>query len=127
MLKIEHVAVWVHDLERMRHFYEVYFGANANDKYTNRHKQFTSYFLSFPKSSCRLELMCRSDIQGEAMPTLGWAHIAFALGSAQAVDELTARLQADGYELVDGPRLTGDGYYESVFFDPERNKIELTI
>lgn len=127
MLKIEHVAVWVHDLERMRRFYEVYFGASANDKYTNRHKQFASYFLSFPKSSCRLELMSRPDIQGEAMPTLGWAHVAFALGSAQAVDELTARLQADGYELVDGPRLTGDGYYESVFFDPERNKIELTI
>ncbi|TCI80576.1 glyoxalase/bleomycin resistance/extradiol dioxygenase family protein [Exiguobacterium sp. SH0S1] len=126
-MNIEHVAVWVHDLERMRRFYETYFGASANDKYTNRHKQFTSYFLTFPESACRLELMSRSDIQGEAMPTLGWAHVAFALGSAEAVDELTARLQADGYELVDGPRLTGDGYYESVVHDPELNKIELTI
>ena len=111
----------------MRSFYETYFAATSNEKYTNPHKQYESYFLTFPDSTCRLELMRRQDItesQGEA---LGYAHIAFSLGGKEAVDELTSRLNADGYTLFDGPRTTGDGYYESVFYDPEHNKVELTI
>ena len=126
-MKIEHVALWVNDLEPMRRFYETYLGATANDKYTNERKQFESYFLTFPESTCRLELMHRPDIQGTPGDTIGYAHIAFALGSKEAVDTLTRRLEADGYPLVDGPRTTGDGYYESVLLDPEQNKLELTI
>lgn len=126
-MKIEHAAVWVYDLEKMRHFYETYFGATANEKYTNSQKQFESYFLTFQQSSCRLELMRRPDVQRPARETLGYAHIAFALGSEDAVDELTRRLEADGYMKIDGPRITGDGYYESVFLDPEQNKLELTV
>lgn len=126
-MKIEHIALWVNDLEKMRSFYATYFEATANDKYTNPHKQYESYFLTFPDSICRLELMRRSDISGTQGETLGYAHIAFSLGSKEAVDELTNRLKADGYTRVDGPRTTGDGYYESVFYDPEQNKVELTI
>ena len=126
-MKIEHVALWVNELEQMRRFYETYLGATANDKYTNEQKQFESYFLTFPDSTCRLELMRRPDIQGTPRETVGYAHIAFALGNKAAVDTLTRRLEADGYPLVDGPRTTGDGYYESVFLDPEQNKLELTI
>lgn len=126
-MKIEHVALWVNDLEQMRRFYETYLGATANDKYTNERKQFESYFLTFSDSTCRLELMRRPDIHGTSREAVGYAHIAFALGSKAAVDALTDRLKADGYALVDGPRTTGDGYYESVFFDPEQNKLELTI
>ncbi|RHB51928.1 VOC family protein [Exiguobacterium sp. AM39-5BH] len=126
-MKIEHVALWVNDLEQMRRFYETYLGATANDKYTNERKQFESYFLTFPESTCRLELMRRPDIHGAPGDTIGYAHIAFALGSKEAVDTLTRRLEADGYPLVDGPRTTGDGYYESVLLDPEQNKLELTI
>ncbi|WP_214761211.1 VOC family protein [Exiguobacterium sp. s146] len=126
-MKIEHVALWVNDLEHMRRFYETYLGATANDKYTNERKQFESYFLTFPDSTCRLELMRRPDIHGTLREAVGYAHIAFALGSKAAVDALTDRLKADGYALVDGPRTTGDGYYESVFFDSEQNKLELTI
>ena len=126
-MKIEHVALWVNDLEHMRRFYETYLGATANDKYTNERKQFESYFLTFPDSTCRLELMRRPDSHGTLREAVSYAHIAFALGSKAAVDALTDRLKADGYALVDGPRTTGDGYYESVFFDPEQNKLELTI
>lgn len=126
-MKIEHIALWVNDLEKMRSFYETYFGATANDKYTNPHKQYESYFLTFPDSTCRLELMRRPEIKESHDETLGYAHIAFSLRSREAVDELTNRLKAEGYTLVDGPRTTGDGYYESVFYDPEQNKVELTI
>ena len=57
---------------------------------------------------------------------IGLAHLAFSLGSRAAVDQLTARLQTDGYQLLSGPRVTGDGYYESCLLDPELNRLELT-
>jgi len=58
---------------------------------------------------------------------LGWAHIAISLGSREAVDDMTARLKNDGYRHVNGPRVTGDGYYESVIEDSEGNLLELTV
>lgn len=128
-MHIEHVAIWCQDLERMRAFYQHYLGADANDKYTNA-RGFSSYFLRFPASSCRLELMQSPEVQESRnyaeRQFIGLAHLAFSLGSRAAVDELTQRLQADGYELLSGPRVTGDGYYESCLLDPELNRLELT-
>ncbi|KDN59162.1 MULTISPECIES: VOC family protein [Exiguobacterium] len=126
-MKIDHLAIWVNDLDVMRRFYETYFEAKANDLYQNEQKQFASYFLTFPQSDCRLELMRRSDIQDLGQQTLGYAHLAISLGSKEAVDVMTRRLVDDGYERLDGPRTTGDGYYESVVLDPEQNRIELTV
>ena len=131
MPKIEHIALWVSDLEGMRRFYETYFGARPNQKYTNPQKRFQSYFLSFEDGS-RLEIMQRPDIpltQRET-PTqefMGYAHLAIAVGSEAEVDELTANLVSDGFAKLDGPRRTGDGYYESVILDPEGNRIEITV
>jgi lactoylglutathione lyase len=126
MIKIEHVAIWVKDLETMKAFYEKYFHGKANEKYHNTIKEFESYFITFD-SGARLEIMRKSGINKEdSNDRIGWAHIAFSLGSKEAVDQLTDRLSSDGYQLVNGPRVTGDGYYESVFEDPEGNLIELT-
>lgn len=126
-MRIEHVALWVNDIENMRRFYEVYFDAQSNDKYENEKKQFESYFLTFRGSSCRLELMRRPHLKEHPKESAGYAHLAFSLGSKHAVDALTERFQLDGYTHVDGTRTTGDGYYESVILDPEGNIIELTI
>ena len=127
-MRIEHVGVWVDDLDRVRDFYAAYLGAVAGPKYTNPVKQFESYFLTLPSGSCRLELMRVTKMLGRSVePCSGYAHVAVALGSEAAVDALTARLRSDGYEVVDGPRRTGDGYYESVFLDPEGNRVELTV
>ena len=129
-MHIAHLAIWVQDLENLKMFYERYFGAQANTKYINAQKQFQSYFLTFT-SGARLELMYRPDISATSTESgqegLGYAHLAMSVGSEAAVDALTMRLVDDGYPCLDGPRRTGDGYYESVILDPEGNRIEITV
>lgn len=128
-MRIDHLAIWVRDLEGMRRFYETYFEATANQKYTNVSRQFSSYFLSFA-TNCRLELMQMPGIavglNDAVQQFLGLTHIAISVGSESAVDSLTERLRADGYSIIGEPRRTGDGYYESVVLDPEQNRIEIT-
>ncbi|EFS04353.1 glyoxalase family protein [Listeria seeligeri FSL S4-171] len=125
-MKIEHIALWTSDLEKMKDFYVTYFGATANDLYENKTKGFSSYFLSF-KTGARLELMRRTDVSEEVTgEILGWAHIAVATESKTAVEELTEKVRAAGFEVVGEARTTGDGYYESVVLDPEGNRIEIT-
>lgn len=126
-MKIEHVAIWVKDLEVMREFYETYFNGKSNCKYHNTEKQFESYFLTFD-SGTRLEIMRKSDIDKEKQSDMiGWAHIAFSLESKESVNQMTDKLKDNGYRHINGPRVTGDGYYESVMEDPEGNLIELTV
>ena len=128
-MRIEHAAIWTDDLERLRAFYERYLGACAGDRYENATNGFTSYFLELD-GDARLELMAMPSIPASRDDPIaqmtGFAHLAFALGSETAVDELAARLAADGYRVVDGPRRTGDGYYEAAVLDPDGNRIELT-
>jgi lactoylglutathione lyase len=125
-MRIEHVALWARDLDKLRDFYERYFGGRAGARYENRAKQFQSYFVSFG-SGARIEIMHRPDIAAadgtDARP--GFAHLAFVVGAEADVDALSRRLAADGFRVVDGPRRTGDGYYESVVLDPEGNRVEL--
>jgi lactoylglutathione lyase len=129
-MKIEHVAIWVSDLEQMRAFYEKYFQAKSNELYHNQKRGFRSYFLQF-ESGARLELMNISVLSPNsnsfANPAMGLAHLAFSVGSKESVDQLTDRIKSDGYEVVSNPRTTGDGYYESAVLDPENNIIELTV
>jgi lactoylglutathione lyase len=127
-MKIEHIAIWVNDLERMKQFYENYFGAVAGKKYHNPSNNFTSYFLSFAHGA-RMEIMHRPDILRKNLSheSLGFTHLALSLGSKEKVDLLTEELHDDGYEVVGYPRTTGDGYYESVVKDPEGNMLELTV
>lgn len=129
-MKIEHIALWTHELERSRAFYTRYFGATDGGLYHNARNQFRSYFLSF-ESGARLELMQMPGIPANAnnvdAQATGLIHFAMALGSERAVDELTERLRADGYRVVSEARRTGDGYYESCVLDPDGNRIELTV
>ncbi|MFT3877295.1 MAG: VOC family protein [Propioniciclava sp.] len=126
-ISINHVAVYVADLERARRFYETYFAARAGDEYHDPRTGLRTYFLSFD-GGVRLELMTRPGLSASApQPAHGWNHLALSVGSTTAVDELTARLRHDGFEILSGPRTTGDGYYESVAVDPEGNLIEITV
>jgi len=126
-MKIEHLAIWVQDLEKMKSFYRTYFGAEAGPKYFNVNKNFESYFLHF-KEGCRIELMRIPHVNESAeKEMLGLAHIAVSVGTKELVDRLTQKLKSDGYQVMSEPRTTGDGYYESVILDPEGNRIEITI
>ncbi|MBK9125139.1 MAG: VOC family protein [Chloroflexi bacterium] len=126
-MRIEHAALWTADLERSRAFYEAYFGGSAGMRYVNPRTGFASYFLTFD-GGARLELMQRPDVAGgDSTERIGWAHVAFSVGSREAVDALTERLRADGYTVVSGPRTTGDGYYESVVLDPDGARVEIMV
>lgn len=127
--RIDHVALWVRDLDAVCAFYAVHFGAQVGTLYENPAKGFRSRFLTFG-SGARIEAMATTQFAPLAREpgaqAMGWTHLAIALGSEQAVDELTERLKSGGVPVLDGPRRTGDGYYESVVLDPEGNRIELT-
>ena len=127
VFRIEHVAFWVRDLELMRDFYQDYFGGKVGALYHNPKKQFHSYFISFG-TGCRLELMKAADITEDPAIAqhMGITHLAFSVGSRETVDELTKKLADDGFSIVGAPRVTGDGYYESVVLDPESNRLEIT-
>ncbi len=125
---IEHIAMYVNDLEGAKSFFVKYFGACSNAGYHNRTTDFKSYFLSFGQGA-RLELMHKPELQDaeKGLNRTGLVHIAFSLGSKEKVDQLTQRLKADGYRVLSGPRTTGDGYYESCIVAVEGNQIELTV
>lgn len=127
-MHVEHIALWSRDIERLAAFYAKYFGAAVGAKYVNEKKGFQSRFLTF-ETGARLELMHSANMdpppQMAAQQGLGLSHFAIAVGSQEGVDVLADRLRTDGFEIVDGPRRTGDGYYEAVVLDPDGNRIEI--
>ncbi|GAB2024644.1 VOC family protein [Lactovum odontotermitis] len=122
---IEHIAVYAQDIEKMKEFYEKYFAAGSTELYHNKKTGFKSYFLTFDSGS-RLELTTKQFLSPRIAESLGYTHLAIAVGDKAAVEQYAERLVADGFPLLSGPRTTGDGYYEAVVQDPEGNLIELT-
>ena len=127
-MRIEHIAMYVNDLEAARDFFVRYLGGRSNDGYHNPRTDFRSYFVSF-EDGARLELMHKPGLvdSEKELNRTGYIHIAFGVGSAVAVDVLTEQLRQDGYVVVSDPRTTGDGYYESCIVAIEGNQIEITI
>lgn len=126
-MKIEHIALYVNDLEAARDFFVTFLGGKSNSGYHNRNTDFRSYFIRFD-DGVRLEIMTKPGLSDPEKPLnrTGYAHIAFSVGSREKVDELTGRLRSVGYQVVSGPRTTGDGYYESCIVVIEGNQIEIT-
>lgn len=128
-MQIEHLALWVQDLEAMKNFYMNYFEVVHGQQYTNSTKRFVSYFIYFGQGKTRLELMSQPDIrvaEGQRGFGMGLAHFAISVGGRGKVNSLTERLRKDNYIIYSEPRTTGDGYYESVVLDPEGNYIEIS-
>ena len=126
-MRIEHIALYVNDLEAARDVFVTFLGGESNGGYHNRNTDFRSYFISFD-SGARLELMTKPELSDPEKPLnrTGYAHMAFSVGNRGKVDELTERLRSAGYQVVSGPRTTGDGYYESCIVVIEGNQIEIT-
>jgi lactoylglutathione lyase len=129
-MKIDHIAIWARDLEKLKDFYVRHFAMECGEMYVNINKNYSSYFLSFEGAETRIEIMQRPDIAERTekqSPTFGITHFSIALDSKEQVDKLTERLRSDGFNILGEPRTTGDGYYESVVEDCEGNWVEITV
>ena len=126
-MRIKHVAMYVNDLEKEKKFFETYFDAKAGERYVHEEIGFSSYFLEF-HDGARLEIMNSTQMNDteKYKKRTGFIHIAFTVGQKEDVDRITEKIRNDGYEVISGPRTTGDGYYESCILDPEGNQIEIT-
>lgn len=129
-MKIDHIAIWTDNLERLRSFYVKYFNGIVGEKYVNTEKGFESYFLQF-REGARLELMSKENIPNSKNDSIeqftGIIHIAFSAGSKNAVQELAKQLETEGYEIVKQPRMTKDGYFQCIILDPDGNRIEIRV
>lgn len=126
-IKINHIAIWTSNLEKMKDFYVNFFSGIASKKYINPVKNFESYFIEF-QSGARIELMKNPNNHKTAEQNcIGYSHIAISVGSQEEVNRFSEMVPRYGLSIISGPRVTGDGYYESVICDPEGNLIEITI
>lgn len=127
-MKIDHLAIWTNHLEEMKDFYTKFFKMTSKEKYYNASKEFSSYFLAY-ENGARIELMHKPGIrvlQEKLVTELGLAHFAISLGNKKAVDELTENIRSNGFKVIGEPRVSGNGYYESIIADPEGNLVEIT-
>lgn len=129
-MRLEHVALWTTQLEVIKDFYQTYFGAVSNEKYTNQTNGFESYFLTFA-SGARLEIMAKPGIPDNLNDRVeaqhqGLIHMAFEVETMQEVDETAKAFAEAGLRILRGPRKTGDGYYEFETLDPDNNRLEVT-
>ena len=127
---LEHAAIWTDNLERLKEFYVKYLDGQSGKKYVNPKKHYESYFISFSHGA-RLELMTRPNLPDNQNDTIslqhkGIIHLAFETATKKEVDEKARLFASNGFEILDGPRTTGDGYYEFVTLDPDKNRIEIT-
>lgn len=126
-MKIDHIAIYTHELDNMKDFFVKYFSGTAGEKYHNTKSGFMSYFISF-EDNTRIEIMTRPELNlsDKEKIGVGYHHLSFSLGGRKKVDKLTSELSKDGYNVISGPRTTGDGYYESQISIIEGNIIEIT-
>ena len=125
-MTIDHIAMYVNDLYAARDFFVKYLGGVSNAGYHNKTTDFRSFFVSFDDGA-RLEIMTRPELSDDEKDIYrtGYIHVAFSVGSKERVNELTEKLRTDGYQVISGPRTTGDGYYESCIAVIEGNLIEI--
>jgi lactoylglutathione lyase len=123
--QIEHIALATKDLESMCDFYR-HLGAVASGPSTDPATGLRSCVLDF--CGVRLELF-EAPRQGVGEgPSPALLHLGFALGSADAVDELSGVIAAAGHRVLEPPHRTSElGRYESVVLDPDGSRVKLTV
>jgi len=127
LAQIEHIALVTGDLDGLCDFYRL-LGAVASPPSGASETGRRSCTLDF--CGIRLEVFERRSSDGDVEgggPSPGLLHLGFALGSADAVDELTGVLAAGGHRVLEPPRRGELGRYESVVLDPDGNRLKLTV
>lgn len=129
-MTLDHIAIWTHNLEKLKDYYIRFFGACVNIKYINNATGFESYFLSFSSGS-RIEIMQLPGIPGNLNDAVnkqfrGIIHLAFGVKTMEEVIAKSEELDKAGFRILRGPRQTGDGYFEFETLDPDDNRIEVT-
>ncbi|MDO5497021.1 MAG: VOC family protein [Alistipes sp.] len=114
-MNIHHVGIYADDIENVKSFFVNYFGFVGGEIYHNPKSGFYSYMLSSVDGECRIEVMKRAGVQRQYTESVytGLHHISLCVASKQEVDIKTSELSSAGFEVLDGPRVTGDGFYES--------------
>ena len=124
-MTIEHIAIFTGNAERLRIFYEKYFGGKSGPKYFNIETGLKSYTLTF-EGNAKLEIMQKPDINTDRPEACrGFSHLSFKVGSIEKVNELTTLIKKSGYGVRNYPRETDDGVYESCIYDPDGNEVEI--
>lgn len=129
-MKVSHIAVWSPDIERLKAFYVIYFGAISGEKYQNEtYNLYASYLLTLPGGGCKIKLMQCADMfpNPREVDQEGLTYIAISVGSKEAVDDLVHRLDEEGAIIVSDPRNGEEGDYEGIVFDPDGNLVAITI
>jgi lactoylglutathione lyase len=129
-MNIDHIAIWTDQIEKLKDFYVRYFDGTVNKKYLNNETKFESYFVSFGSGS-RIELMQKPGIPENLNDPvekqyIGIIHLSFGVDSMEKVNDKSAELSRAGYKILQGPRKTGDGYWEFETLDPDNNRIEVS-
>ena len=127
-MKLEHIAIVVSDIQRAKDFFTKYFACTQGADYYNPRTGLHSCFVSFD-GEARIELMKWDgvDFTPSKLNDKVYFHFSISLGSKEQVDNLTSRLQSDGFTVKSGPRTTGDGYYESAISIFDGIELELTV
>lgn len=129
-MKIEHIALWTHQLEAQKAFYTTYFGGTPGERFETPAYGFAGYFITF-EDGARLEIMQMPSVPANAnnvdKQAVGWIHLAFSVGSREKVDALTEQLRDAGSRIFEEPHATDDGYYASFVLDPDSNIVEITV
>ncbi len=129
-MKVSHIALWSPDIERLKAFYVMYFGAVSGERYENEtFNLYASYLLTLPDGGCKIKLMQCADMfpNPREVDQEGLTYIAVSVGSQEAVDALSQRLEDDGTIIVSDPRFDEEGGYEAIVFDPDGNLVAITV
>jgi hypothetical protein len=120
--QIEHIALMTNNTERLYEFYRL-LGATAEPAGSASRTGARSRVLDF----CGVGLELFAQPGPRALPP-GLVRLGFALGSADAVDELTQVIAAAGHRVIERPHRTGElARYESIVLDPDGNWVMLTV
>ncbi len=126
-MKMDHVAIVTGNAETMKEFYEMNFKTERTIRWTDG--TVLLYFIEF-SNGVKLELEQRDNpvhVERDVENTYGLAHLAIQVDTKEELEEITERMKKNGVPMRSGPTAYGEDFYESSFWDPDGNIVEITV